>query len=506
MRNVIIYVLTSIVLFVALICMAVIGGDLFDGTGILIGLALMASLILFCLFLFLQNRKLCLWYSIACLLFAVNTFIVSHDPFMEPLSATGRNIVIRLEYISMLGFLGFIWLYINTIFNKGLNRFVLVCAVLIPGIYSAVVLLTPVAVFTQILTFAEAAILLSAVLIIFNMVWLVRKSSGSQAVQYILVVCVTTILTGLNLTDVFFSQTPLFDQGMNLTQIGMMLFLFINALVIILNLNHTETELNTAKEKEREISETNQLLARLNSLKSEFLANISHEMKTPLTVIGGYAKLTKRQIEANMTNEKTLENLQTVFLETQRLAGLVDKLLHMSIAEAEQKTNIRVAVDEIINKAAEMCGPILETNRNRLAIHIEKDCPPVKGNPDMIIQVLFNLVGNANRHTKSDTIEICASREGTMVLFNVRDNGIGIPHELMEKIFERGISGDGGTGLGLHICKETVEAHGGTITVDNIPGGGANITFTLPIYNNDASVDSDTDSTDSSDMSKEELT
>ena len=486
MKSILIYVMTSIVLFIALIAMVLIGGEHFDGTSILVGLALMASLILFCLFLFLQNRWLCLWYSIACLLFAVNTFLNSHRLFVELMPDLGQSLALRLEYISMLGFLGFIWLYLHEIFSKEFNRFVLTFAVLVPAVYSAIVLFTPQAIFTQILPFVEIVIFLSAILIIINMALLVKKSvttgSGSQAVQYILVMSVTTIHIALYSIDILTGQTlPVYD-GMNLTQIGMILVLFINAVAIILNLNHTETELNTSREKEREINETNQLLARLNSLKSEFLANISHEMKTPLTVMGGYAQLTRKQINMDRVNEKTLENLQTIFLETQRLAGLVDKLLHMSIAEANQKTNISVAVDEIINKAAEMCSPILETNRNRLATHIEKDCPPVNANPDMIIHVLFNLVGNANRHTKSDTIQISASQEGTMVLFSVRDNGIGIPHELMEKIFERGISGDGSTGLGLHICKETVEAHGGTISVENILNGGANISFTLPIY------------------------
>ena len=297
MQGILIYVLTSIVLFIILIFMVIIGGEHFDGTGILIGLALMASLILFCLFLFLQNRWLCLWYSIACLLFAINTFINSHRLFMELLPELGQNLALRLEYISMLGFLSFIWLYINEIFSKGFNRIVLIFAVLVPAVYSVIVLFTPQAVFTQILPLVEITILLSAVLVIFNMALLVKQAvtanSGSQAVQYILVMSVTTIHIALYFVDILTGQTlPVYD-GMNLTQVGMILVLFINALAIIINLNHTETELNTAREKEREINETNQLLARLNNLKSEFLANISHEMKTPLTVMGGCPTHTK---------------------------------------------------------------------------------------------------------------------------------------------------------------------------------------------------------------------
>ena len=482
MKKILIFVLTAIILFTALLFMISTGGEYFDGSGILIGLALMASLILFCLFLFLENRRLCLWYSLACLLFAVNTFIVSHSLYMERLPDLRWSFVLRLEYISMLGFLGFLWLYINEIFSKELNRIVLVFAVLIPAIYSVVVLFVPQGVFTQILPYAEIAILISAALILCNMIRLTKKSSGSQAVQYMLVIAVTAILAGLNFADILLGPATALSAAMSLTQIGMMLFLFINALVIILNLNSTEAQLQAAREKEREINETNHLLERLNLLKSEFLANISHEMKTPLTVMGGYAKLTQKQIERGKVNEKTLENLHTIFLESQRLAQLVDKLLDVSITQGGEKSYTRIAVDEIIYELAAMCKPILETNKNQLAIDIEKDCPPVRANHDMVIQVFFNLVGNANRHVKSDSIQISAKREGVMVLFNVRDKGAGIKPELMENIFERGVSGDGGTGLGLHICKETVEALGGTIAALNIPGGGASISFTLPIY------------------------
>ncbi|MCL2368634.1 MAG: hypothetical protein FWC72_06530, partial [Oscillospiraceae bacterium] len=85
MKKILIFVLTAIILFIFLLLMISTGGEYFDGSGILIGLALMASLILFCLFLFLENRRLCLWYSLACLLFAINTFIVSHSLYMERL-------------------------------------------------------------------------------------------------------------------------------------------------------------------------------------------------------------------------------------------------------------------------------------------------------------------------------------------------------------------------------------------------------------------------------------
>jgi len=101
--------------------------------------------------------------------------------------------------------------------------------------------------------------------------------------------------------------------------------------------------------------------------------------------------------------------------------------------------------------------------------------------------VLLNLVGNANRHTKNGTIDITIRQtEQSKALFIVEDNGEGISPESLDKIFLRGFSGAGGTGIGLSICKETVEAHGGSIELASTPRSGTRISFTLPLYREDA--------------------
>jgi len=231
-------------------------------------------------------------------------------------------------------------------------------------------------------------------------------------------------------------------------------------------------------------------------LKSNFLANISHEMKSPLGIMGGYAKLTKKQIEAGMVSEKTLNNLQTISDEALRLAELVNRMLKAAV-EMEGVTSFAcVAPQDIIGNAAAFCEPIFTANK--LTIHIEKDCPSVMANPDMIMEVLVNLIGNANRHTgrtgeqlpqgatspKKGTIELRAERtEAGMVTFSVRDNGEGISPDMLARVFIRGVSGAGSSGIGLSTCKETVENHGGEINIESTLGKGTAVTFTLPIYN-----------------------
>ena len=217
-------------------------------------------------------------------------------------------------------------------------------------------------------------------------------------------------------------------------------------------------------------------------IKSNFLANISHEMKSPLGIMGGYAKLTKKQIEAGTVNEKSLINLQTISDEAMRLADLVNRMLRAAVEMEGVSSFASVVPQDVISNAAAFCEPILTSNK--LTFYVEKNCPSVMVNPEMIMEVLVNLIGNANRHTKKGKIELRAESAGTgMVKFSVRDNGEGIPPEMLERAFLRGASGAGSSGIGLSTCKETVENHGGEIKIESAVGEGTVVTFTLPIYN-----------------------
>ena len=103
----------------------------------------------------------------------------------------------------------------------------------------------------------------------------------------------------------------------------------------------------------------------------------------------------------------------------------------------------------------------------------------------LVIMLISTLGVSTVAYAESGSVKITAKQAGAMMRFTVRDNGKGIPPALMDKIFQRGVSGDDSTGLGLAICKEVVEAHGGTITADSVPGGGTTIAFTIPLYENE---------------------
>jgi signal transduction histidine kinase len=236
-----------------------------------------------------------------------------------------------------------------------------------------------------------------------------------------------------------------------------------------------------SREAEASLEEKNAVLDSLNRMKSDFLANISHEISTPLTVISGYAQQTQMEIESGEVNDETAGNLRIVQSEAHRLADLAHQVLYTAKNLQTGVAIIPVQTAEILKRAAALCEPILAKNGNRLEIHGIPDCPAVSANLDMILQVLLNLCTNSNRHTKNGTLSVSVKRAGDFAEFTVEDNGSGIAPELLPDVFARGVSGDDKSGLGLAICKDVLRQHGGGIDLYNKHSGGACAVFTLPL-------------------------
>jgi K+-sensing histidine kinase KdpD len=228
-------------------------------------------------------------------------------------------------------------------------------------------------------------------------------------------------------------------------------------------------------------------LRELDTMRSEFLANVSHELRTPLSVIKGSAN-SLLQSDVVFDEQTRRDFLTSIDRDADTLTRLVDDLLMMSRLEAEvlevQKkphrlTEVIVGIKDRLN---------VLTTRHNLRLRIPEGLPAVPMDDSRIGEVLTNLVENAVKFSDDETmITIEAKLNDKEVTVSVTDEGIGIPEELHEKIFERFFQGEGrrpgrrkGAGLGLAICKGIIEAHGGQIWVKSEPGKGAKFSFTLP--------------------------
>jgi len=228
-------------------------------------------------------------------------------------------------------------------------------------------------------------------------------------------------------------------------------------------------------------------LHRYEQLRREFVANVSHELKSPLTSIQG---LTEALLEGALDDAKSNRRfVQLIDEDAARLSGLIDDLLTLSQIESQAiplqlaSVNLPALVESITTSLQ------LQVVRRRLTV--TTDLPPgltVSADPDRLRQALFNLLDNAVKYnTEGGRITVAGGQEEGWVRLTISDTGIGIPTQDLPRIFERFYRVDkarsrelGGTGLGLSIVKHVVEAHNGTIAVESQLHQGSTFTLRLP--------------------------
>ena len=230
-------------------------------------------------------------------------------------------------------------------------------------------------------------------------------------------------------------------------------------------------------------------LRRLERVRQDFVANVSHEFRTPLTAIQGFAEtLLGGALEDPINRRRFVEIIRE---HAMRLARLTEDLLKLSRIEAGQlKLEFRpVSVVQLIDSCMETAQLKAVPKRLSLSVQLPPELPPVRGDANSLQEVLQNLLDNALQYTPSGgKIEVSALSTDSRVVVTVADTGIGIPQVEQERIFERFYRVDaarsreaGGTGLGLSIARHIVEAHGGHLWVESAVGEGSRFHFSVPI-------------------------
>ena len=227
------------------------------------------------------------------------------------------------------------------------------------------------------------------------------------------------------------------------------------------------------------------MLDRLNSMKTVFLQNMSHDLKTPLTVISTDILNSADQLDFEIDKEDMRESLANAQQEIMRMARMIDGAMKHSFMQDDRHDMKPMDIAPTLREGAATYRALLERHGNAMILDVPDALPPIYGNADMILHVLSNLLSNANRYTRNGKISISASAENGTVSVTVQDSGEGVKPELLPRVFERGVS-ENGTGLGLFICKTTIEAHNGAIYAESEWGKGTGITFVLPIYDEGA--------------------
>jgi signal transduction histidine kinase/CheY-like chemotaxis protein len=240
-----------------------------------------------------------------------------------------------------------------------------------------------------------------------------------------------------------------------------------------------------------------------DAAKSAFLSTVSHELRTPLTSVLGFAKIIKKRLDdrifplvqsgdrkVQQTMQQVEENLKVVVSEGERLTKLIDDVLDLAKIEAGKLEWHMESVDlaDVIERAASATSSLLDQKGLRLFREMRADLSAVTADRDRMVQVVINLISNAVKFTSHGSVTCRAVRRGDEIVVSVTDTGVGIAPADQPKVFERFKQvGDTltdkpkGTGLGLPICREIVEHHGGRIWVESELGQGSAFSFTVPL-------------------------
>jgi two-component system sensor histidine kinase BaeS len=230
-------------------------------------------------------------------------------------------------------------------------------------------------------------------------------------------------------------------------------------------------------------------LARANQSRRQMTADIAHDLRNPLTVIGGYLESLQ-----DGKLKPTPERFQVMQAEVQNLQSLVEDLRTLSLADAGELSLRRqfVSPEELLTQVAAAYRHQAEQQRINLKVEVEANLPEINIDLERMEQVLGNLIGNALRYTaEGGEISLSANQVEGRLVVRVKDNGSGIPPEVLPHIFERSYRGDPSrrgneSGLGLAIAKSIVELHGGSIQAES-DGTGSEFLITLKISDSNIS-------------------
>ncbi len=240
----------------------------------------------------------------------------------------------------------------------------------------------------------------------------------------------------------------------------------------------------------------------VDKMKTDFISTVSHELRTPLTSVLGFAKIVKKKLDDTIFplvpgGEKKIDravqqvgaNLDIIMSEGERLTALINDVLDIAKMEAGKiEWHMQpLQIAEVIERSTAATAALFDQKHLSFICEIEPNLPDIEADRDRLIQVIINLISNAVKFTDSGSITCRARKVNHEIVVSITDSGVGIAPDDLHKVFEKFKQvGDTltdkpkGTGLGLPICKQIVEHHGGQIWVESTLGEGSTFSFTIP--------------------------
>jgi signal transduction histidine kinase len=245
-----------------------------------------------------------------------------------------------------------------------------------------------------------------------------------------------------------------------------------------------------------DLEERNRTLAESERVKGELVSNVSHELRTPLASVLGFSAL---MLDRDLPPDERRRYLEVIRTEAHRLAALLNDLLDLQRVEQEAIELRQEVVDVNDLLAAQVTLYSAQSEQHALRFEAAGEPLYIKGDRDRLAQVIGNLLSNGIKYSpEGGEVEVGAGRIGDEVTVWVRDQGLGIPQEHQDRIFTKFFRGDvgrergiAGTGLGLVLARQIIEAHGGEVGFDSVEGVGSTFWIRLPAATRDEAVVAD---------------
>lgn len=439
------------------------------------GVTMIMSLYHMTLFLLQKRDKSSLYFALILLVTAIRISITGEyiiNNFVQSISITR---MVPVEYMTMYWGLIMTIAFVHELYPKEVSEKIMKIAIRIGLLISIFTISVPIDVFTKYLIFYEILIVCMYAYIVISVFKAVRKKRDGALLLLLSAIIVLIAF----ISDVLYYWNVIFDKYGPSMEIAVFIVTFIEAYILA-------ARFSLAFEKVEKLSEK---LISLDKLKDEFLANTSHELKTPLK---GIINITESLLKgvAGKLNFNQEDNLQIVLASSRRLYNLINDILDISSLKYNQmklnleSLNVNMVVEAVIFVLEYLKGEkdiIFENN-------IPKDLPAVFCDEERLGQIFYNLLENAIKFTEKGYIRVNAKYTYNEVIIFVEDTGIGIKEDNLDSIFncfgKANASENNnfeGIGAGLSITKSLIELQGGKIGVRSQYGKGTCFFFTLPI-------------------------
>lgn len=426
-------------------------------------------------YLMRRAERSSLYFGICCLLGAIRLWVVGGIYLVDLYPEMNIRLIILLEYLTYYGGVTIASLFVRELYPKEFNNLIIKSLTWIGLGFIGTVLIFPAEVYTSLIGYYKLVSLFSLAYFIYGFslaLWRGRSGALLQLLGWLAFVAAAV-------HDILYSEDFIIWIDFQLVPYGFILLVFIEAMELARRFTNAFRTIGTISEE----------LKAMNRMKDDFLTNTSHELKTPLHGIMNLSQALSEG-KSGPLNEGQREQLEVVVSVARRMSNLINDILDLSrLKNSGIQLQLKpVDVRAVVSAQQEVFRYYIGEKPVTLRLEWPDSIPYAFADEGRLLQIAYNLIGNAIKFTPEGEVTVSAWAEGSMLHISVADTGIGIPKDKLDIIFQSfeqvgtSVAREyGGAGLGLGIVRRLVELHGGRIEVVSEVGKGSVFSFTIPV-------------------------